>query len=77
MVFAGVLLKIDAARSKEILNEIKEIKEVKNAFLVFGRYDMVAMLEAESVEEMGRIVIEKIAKIPGIKSTETLIATTF
>ncbi len=77
MAFAGVLLKIDAARSKEILNEIKEIKEVKNAFLVFGRYDMVAMLEAESVEEMGRIVIEKIAKIPGIKSTETLIATTF
>ncbi len=77
MVFAGVLLKIDAARSKRILNEIKEIKEVKNAFLVFGRYDMVAMLEAESVEEMGRIVIEKIAKIPGIKSTETLIAATF
>ncbi len=77
MAFAGVLLKIDAARSKEILNEIKEIKEVKNAFLVFGRYDMVAMLEAENVEEMGRIVIEKIAKIPGIKSTETLIATTF
>jgi len=77
MVFAGVLLKIDAARAKEILNEIKDIEEVKNAFLVFGRYDMVVMLEAKSIEDIGRVVIEKIAKIPGIRSTETLIAATF
>ena len=77
MVFAGVLLKIDVARAKEILNEIKDIEEVKNAFLVFGRYDMVVMLEAKSIEDIGRVVIEKIAKIPGVRSTETLIAATF
>jgi len=77
MVFAGVLLKIDAARAKEILNEIRDIEEVKNAFLVFGRYDMVVMLEAKSIEDIGRVVIEKIAKIPGVRSTETLIAATF
>jgi len=77
MVFAGVLLKIDVARAKEILNEIKDIEEVKNAFLVFGRYDAVVMLEAKSIEDIGRVVIEKIAKIPGVRSTETLIAATF
>lgn len=77
MVFAGVLLKIDAVRAKEILNEIRDIEEVKNAFLVFGRYDAVVMLEAKSIEDIGRVVIEKIAKIPGIRSTETLIAATF
>ena len=77
MVVAGVLLKIDALRAKEILKEIRGIKEVKNAFLVFGRYDMVVMVEAESVESLGKIVIEKLAEIPGIKSTETLIAASF
>ena len=77
MVFAGVLLKIDVARAKEILNEIKDIEEVKNAFLVFGRYDAVVMLEAKSIEDIGRVVIEKIAKVPGVRSTETLIAATF
>jgi DNA-binding Lrp family transcriptional regulator len=74
LVSAGVLLRVDAPKAKEILSEIRKIEGVKNAVGVFGRYDIVVMLEAKDVDELGRIVTEKIAAIPGVRSTETLIA---
>jgi DNA-binding Lrp family transcriptional regulator len=74
LVSAGVLLRIDATKAKEILDEIRKIEGVKNAVGVFGRYDVVVMLEAKDLDELGKIVTEKIAAVPGVKSTETLIA---
>jgi DNA-binding Lrp family transcriptional regulator len=74
LVSAGILLRVEGTKVKEILNEIRKIEGVKNAVGVFGRYDIVVMLEAKDVDDLGKIVTEKIAALPGVRSTETLIA---
>ena len=77
MVSAGVLLRIDVTKAKGILSELRKIKGVRNALGVFGRYDIVVMLEAKDIDEIGRIVTEEIASISGVWTTETLIAASF
>jgi len=40
---------------------------------VFGRYDLVAHVEAPTLEELSRIITDKIRAIAGVSTTESLI----
>ena len=46
---------------------------MKYAYAVFGRYDLVAMVEGESIEDITSIIVEDIGAIDGVANTETLI----
>jgi len=45
---------------------------VKEAHLVYGVYDMIAKVEAESTEKLNETVAAKIRRIPDIRSTLTM-----
>jgi len=66
-----VLLKAPAGVQEKILGESRKIKGVIDAFSVFGRYDAVVLIEAESFDELRKIA-KQVNAIEGIKSTETL-----
>lgn len=57
---------------QEELALMKRTKGVKDAFIVFGGHDMVALLNAKDLSEIRAIVFE-IRKIRGVTKTETLI----
>lgn len=73
LVFAGVLLKVSPAKAKDVHKKLQKVSGVKQVMAVFGRFDMVVMLEAKDVGALGKIVTEEIGSIPGVNSTETLI----
>ena len=70
---AGVLINTSPGKVKTVLETLRGISGVKNAYAVFGRYDIVAMIETENIEALTEIVVEKIGIIDGITGTETLI----
>jgi len=66
-----MLLKAPAGVQEKVLSESREIRGVVDAFSVFGRYDVVVLIEAESFDELKRIA-KQVNAIKGIKSSETL-----
>ena len=50
-----------------------KIKGVKSVYGVFGRYDLVVNVEAKDLEELSRIIMDKMRAIPGVMETESLI----
>lgn len=70
---AGVLIKTSPGKVKRVLETLRGITGVKYAYAVFGRYDLVAMIETENMESLTETIVEKIGVIDGITNTETLI----
>lgn len=48
------------------------MNEVVEVYPLFGDYDLIAKIEGESVEALGRVVLYKIGALPGVVHTETL-----
>jgi DNA-binding Lrp family transcriptional regulator len=58
--------------AKETKNRLSQISGVKRVYGVFGRYDLVAILEAENFESLTSLIADKIRSVPGIQASETL-----
>ncbi|MCK5403501.1 Lrp/AsnC ligand binding domain-containing protein, partial [Candidatus Bathyarchaeota archaeon] len=52
---------------------IKKIKNVTEAHSVYGVYDLVAKIEAESMDELKNIVTWNIRRLNNVRSTLTMI----
>lgn len=55
-----------------IASKLKNIKEVKDAFSISGRFDAVALVQVKSLSELKHLTT-KIQKIPNVQRTETLV----
>lgn len=73
MVFAGVLLKVAPGKAREVYSKLQKVTGVRQVKAVFGRFDMVVMIEEKNIETIGKVVTAEIGTIPGVTSTETLI----
>ncbi len=73
MVNAIVLINVEIGYEGEILKAIRKVEGVKEALAVYGNYDIVAKVEAESIEKLNQIITGKIRKLDNVKSTQTMI----
>jgi len=67
-----VLLNCDLGAEEYIVDELKQIPQVKNAYLTFGAYDVIAEVHANSQEDFDKTVSSKIRKLARVVSTMTL-----
>lgn len=72
MQVAYTLLTVEPGHEEEVMSELKHVENVKEAYRVYGVYDIVAKIIAEDNEKL-RNTISRIRHIPRIKSTTTLI----
>lgn len=72
MVSGCVLIYCDAGKFETVLSEVKKLTGVKIAFSVFGRCDVLAEIEAVDIKILSETV-RKIATLPGVTATETLV----
>jgi DNA-binding Lrp family transcriptional regulator len=77
MMEALVLIKVGTGEhlsfAKTAKEEISKIEGVVKVFGVFGRYDLVAHVKAQSLEAISNIIMDKIRSIAGVLATESLI----
>ncbi len=59
--------------SEEIVSS-RRIKGVKLASSVLGRFDAIAVIEAESSEELTKIIYEMVGQHPNVVHTETMLS---
>jgi DNA-binding Lrp family transcriptional regulator len=72
MAIAYVLMISAPQKDHQIYLELKRIKEVIEVYPLFGDYDLIAKVENDDIESIGRLVLYKIGAIPGVIHTETL-----
>jgi len=72
MAIAYILINVDLGTEKYILKEIKKIENVKEAHFVYGVYDIIAKVEADSIDKVKEIITMKIRRLENIKSTLTM-----
>ena len=72
-VHAYILMDVELGKTDEIVESIRKIDEVTNVAVTTGNYDVVVLLETNSLEELYEITVQKIHKIPGIKETQTAV----
>jgi len=70
---AIVLINTDIGAEEEVLQHLMKIEGVKEAYVVYGVYDIIAKINVESTEKLKDIVTSKIRKIPKVRSTLTMI----
>ncbi len=77
MTTAYVLINCDLGFDTEIIDEIKQLDEVKEVHGVFGAYDIIVKLESDNVDNLRDVITWKIRKLNRVRSTLTLMATEY
>lgn len=70
---ATIALKIDLAHMMEIAETIRAMPEVAFVSLTTGRWDLTFFVMLPSLGALTEFMIERIAPIPGIRESETLV----
>ena len=69
---AFVMINTDLGTETVLQSELKKIEGIVGAYQVFGIYDMVVVIEAESEEELKDIIFSRIRTLKYLRSTLTL-----
>jgi DNA-binding Lrp family transcriptional regulator len=66
---AIVLIKFTSLENREAYRLLKSLKPVIESYIVYGRYDAVAIIQATNLEEIRSIIFAEIQPIPGVVET--------
>jgi len=70
---AFVLINSEIGSEGEVLRELKKMDGVKEAYTVYGVYDVIAKVEAGSMDKLKDIITWRIRKLEKVRSTLTMI----
>ncbi len=71
---AFVLIETAVGKTKEVVSILSKIEGLKSVDTVTGPYDVIAVLEAENLNDIGDLITGKIHAIEGISRTVTCLA---
>ena len=71
MVRAYVLIQTEAGQAGRVAKEVAGADGVGSVVAVTGPYDVIARVEAPSIDDLGRMVVSGIQRVKGITRTLT------
>jgi len=70
---AFALINTEIGAEDEVLKELRKVDAVEEAYVVFGVYDIVAKIKANTIERLKEIVAGNIRRLDKVRSTLTMI----
>lgn len=67
------MINCESGSEGKIIDEIREITGVKECIRTTGPYDILAIIESNTVESLKEIIENNIRKIPHVHVTTTLV----
>ena len=71
MVHAYILIQTEVGKAAQVAQTINGIDGVQTAEDVTGPYDVIVRAQAETVDELGRLVVARVQSVDGITRTLT------
>ena len=70
---AFVLLNIDLGMEPMITDALKGVEEITNLYSLYGIYDIIVEMEADTIDKIREIVFNKVRHLYNVKSSITLL----
>ncbi|HUI24357.1 MAG TPA: Lrp/AsnC ligand binding domain-containing protein [Nitrososphaerales archaeon] len=70
---AFVLINADLGAEEDLLKKLREIPNVREVYVVYGVYDIVARVEADTMEKVKETITWHIRRLDKVRSTLTMI----
>ena len=71
---AFVLIETEGGKSSGVIDLLRQMKGVKSVDIVTGPYDIITIVEGESLNEIGDLITGKIHLVSGVCRTVTCLA---
>jgi DNA-binding Lrp family transcriptional regulator len=70
-VSAYILIQTEVGKAADVANRVADIDGVVTSEDVVGPYDVIVRAEAETMDDLGRMVVSRVQMIEGITRTLT------
>jgi DNA-binding Lrp family transcriptional regulator len=74
MVAAVVLIRAERDSIPSAARELADIEGIAEVYSVSGDWDLIAVVRVTEWEQIATVVTERLAHVPGIQRTNTLVA---
>ena len=74
MPMAYVLVTTETGAVDSVLASLKKMESVKETYMVYGVYDIIATVKADTMEKLKEIVTWNLRSLDQVRSTLTMIA---
>jgi DNA-binding Lrp family transcriptional regulator len=72
---AFVLINVESGAEEQVVDELRKLEGVEEAYYSYGVYDIITKIRADSMEKLKDMVTRKIRALAKVRSTLTLILT--
>ena len=70
---AYVLLNVNLDMEPVVTNQLADVKEITNIYALYGIYDLIVELEADNMNKIKEVALNKIRRLHNVKSSITLL----
>jgi DNA-binding Lrp family transcriptional regulator len=70
---AFVLINAEIGSEEEVLKGLQDVEGVKESYIVYGVYDIVAKIEADTMDKLKDVVTWHIRRLNKVRSSLTMI----
>jgi DNA-binding Lrp family transcriptional regulator len=70
---AFVLLNSELGMESKIIEALKGVEQITNIHSLYGIYDIIIEMEAETMDKIKEVVFNKVRRLDNVKSTITLL----
>jgi DNA-binding Lrp family transcriptional regulator len=74
MPSAFLLINTELGLELEVLKNLRKLDGVEEAFSVYGTYDIIARVKADTMEKLKEIITWKIRRLDKVRATLTLMS---
>jgi len=71
MARAYLKIEVEMGKERSVRDSLLKFDEVKGAELTTGGQDVLALIEADSFEDILQVVVDKLRTLKGVKNTVT------
>jgi DNA-binding Lrp family transcriptional regulator len=70
-VSAYILIQTEVGKASNVVEEIRRLTGIVDAYDVTGPYDVIVKAEADTMDELGKMVVSQVQLVEGITRTLT------
>ncbi len=67
-----ILINAELGMEEDLIQELRKIENIKEAYVAYGVYDVIVKAEAENMESLKELVAFKIRRMKEVKNTLTM-----
>ena len=68
-VSAYILIQADVGTAVDVAASTRSLPDVVSADVAMGPYDVIAKAQAETMDDLGKVVVEAVQSISGVERT--------